>query len=60
MVVCICNALRENQVRDAARAGSATPACAYRSLGAKIRCGQCIPFAREIMQSARAIALQSH
>jgi bacterioferritin-associated ferredoxin len=56
MVVCICNALRENQVRDAARAGSSSPACAYRRLGAQVRCGQCIPFAREIIATAQATA----
>jgi bacterioferritin-associated ferredoxin len=56
MVVCICNALRETQVRDAARAGAASPSCAYRRLGAQVRCGQCIPFAREIIQDVRATA----
>ena len=56
MVVCVCNALREADVRDAARAGSRHPKCAYRRLGAEVQCGQCIPFAREIIQAARAVA----
>jgi bacterioferritin-associated ferredoxin len=56
MVVCICNALRENEIRDAVRAGSAHPKCAYKRLGCEIRCGQCLPFAREIIQAERAAA----
>lgn len=56
MVVCICNALRENEIRDAVRAGSSHPKCAYRRLGCEVRCGQCLPFAREIIQDERAAA----
>jgi len=56
MVVCICNAIRENQVRDAARAGSAEPRCAYKRLGCQVRCGQCLPFARQIIAAERALA----
>ena len=56
MVVCICNALRENEIRDAVRAGSAHPKCAYRRLGCQVQCGQCLPFAREIIQAERAAA----
>lgn len=56
MVVCICNALRENQVRDAARAGCRDPFSAYASLGCRPRCGQCVPFARELIASESAAA----
>jgi bacterioferritin-associated ferredoxin len=56
MVVCICNALRENEIRDAVRAGASHPKCAYKRLGCEIRCGQCLPFAREIIQAERAAA----
>jgi bacterioferritin-associated ferredoxin len=56
MVVCVCNAIRERDVRSAARNGSANPRCAYRKLGCQIRCGQCLPFAREIIEAERAIA----
>jgi bacterioferritin-associated ferredoxin len=56
MVVCICNAIREQDVRSAARDGSANPRCAYRKLGCQVRCGQCLPFAREIIKAERAIA----
>jgi bacterioferritin-associated ferredoxin len=56
MVVCVCNAIRERDVREAAR-GGATSACqAYRALGRQPKCGQCIPFAREIIDEERAAA----
>ena len=56
MVVCICNAIRERDVRSAAREGSVEPRCAYRRLGCQVRCGQCVPFAREIIKAERATA----
>lgn len=56
MVVCVCNAIREHDVRQAAR-GGATSACqAYKSLGLGSKCGQCVPFAREIIREERAAA----
>ncbi|HPU16939.1 MAG TPA: (2Fe-2S)-binding protein [Polymorphobacter sp.] len=58
MIVCVCNALGEAQVREAARAGSKRPACAYARLGCKPVCGQCLPFARQVIreESARETA----
>ena len=56
MVVCICNAIRERDVRDAARQGSTTACQAYRSLGCQAKCGQCVSFARAIIDSERAAA----
>ena len=56
MIVCVCNAIRESEVRAAARAGAACPTSAYRARGAKPRCGQCFSFAREIIAAERATA----
>jgi bacterioferritin-associated ferredoxin len=56
MVVCVCNAIRECQVREAARAGSMTACQAYQSLGRQPKCGQCVRFAREIIDKERAAA----
>jgi bacterioferritin-associated ferredoxin len=56
MVVCICNAIREKDVRSAAREGSCEPRSAYKRLGCQVRCGQCLPFARQIIAAERAIA----
>jgi bacterioferritin-associated ferredoxin len=55
--VCVCNALKERDVKDAARAaGKACPHAAYAQLGAKVKCGQCIPFAREVLGDASTYA----
>ena len=56
MVVCICNAIREQDVRAAARAGCPDPHAAYASLGRRPRCGQCVPFARDIIAAERSAA----
>jgi len=56
MIVCVCNAIRETQVRQAAREGASCPSSAYRCYGVKPRCGQCIPFAREIIATERSAA----
>jgi len=56
MLVCVCNAIREHDVRAAARAGAATTSDAYRALGRRPKCGQCISYAREIIDSERAAA----
>ena len=56
MIVCICNGIRESEVRQAARDGADCPTSAYRCFGRKPRCGQCFPFAREIISAERATA----
>ena len=56
MVVCVCNAIREREVRAAVRTGAACPMSAYASMGRRPRCGQCIPFARTIIADERATA----
>lgn len=56
MVVCVCNAIREKDLRSAARGGAASPCAAYATLGRRPRCGQCVPFAREIIEAERAAA----
>ncbi len=56
MIVCICNAIREDELRKAAREGASCPTSAYRARGQKPRCGQCFSFAREIIAAERATA----
>lgn len=56
MIVCICNAIRETDVRKAARDGAGCPTSAYAAMGRKPRCGQCFSFAREIIVAERATA----
>jgi bacterioferritin-associated ferredoxin len=56
MVVCVCNAIRETDVRCAAREGACNPGKAYARFGKRLQCGQCVPFARDIIRAERAIA----
>jgi len=50
MVVCVCNAIRERDLRDVARDGQLRCAkAAYAQLGREPKCGHCLPFARNII-----------
>ena len=55
MVVCICNAIREHQIRGVARQCQ-TPCQAYSALGCQAKCGQCSVVARGILDEVRAAA----
>jgi bacterioferritin-associated ferredoxin len=54
MIVCVCNAIRESDVRQAALEGASSPSSAYGRFGARPRCGQCFPFARQVIAAAQA------
>lgn len=57
MVICVCNNIREKQLRDAALRDDAVSACAtYRALGCRAKCGQCLPTAQAILTQARTAA----
>ncbi len=54
MIVCSCNAIREDEIRDAARRGSACPESAYASLGCEPQCGACLCYAQDIIDEEQA------
>ncbi len=56
MLVCICNALREKDVREAARMGARTACNAYALFGRKPKCAQCFKYAEDILEQERAVA----
>jgi bacterioferritin-associated ferredoxin len=56
MVVCVCNAIREKDLRAAVRCGSERPNDVYARLGRKPKCGQCLTFARNIISAGPAAA----
>ena len=56
MVVCICNAIREKDLRAAVRCCSEKPNDVYARLGRKPKCGQCLSFARDIISGSTATA----
>jgi len=58
MIVCVCNAIGEDEVRAAARAGAPCPKSAYAHLGCEAQCGSCLCFAQEIIDEERAQLLK--
>lgn len=53
MIVCVCNALTEDEVREAARGGATCPTNAYARLGCEPQCGCCLDYAQEIIDEER-------
>ncbi len=49
MIVCICNAIREKDVRIAAQQGARTASEAYATLARRPKCGQCFRFAESLI-----------
>ena len=54
MIVCICNAIREDELRAAARKGAKCPITAYASLDCEPICGCCLDCAQEIIDDEHA------
>jgi len=50
MIVCVCNAITENELRELAREGARTPEEAYAALGHEPQCGSCLCYADELMK----------
>jgi bacterioferritin-associated ferredoxin len=58
MIVCVCNAICEDEVRTAARAGAPCAKSAYAHLGCEAQCGSCLSFAQEIVDEERTQLLK--
>lgn len=58
MYVCICNGIRESELRCAARRCPGDPDAVYAALGKRPQCAQCLDDAAEILieERERAIA----
>jgi bacterioferritin-associated ferredoxin len=57
MIVCVCNAIREDELRAAARSGAPCPHSAYKSLGCEPQCGSCLPWAKDVIDEERSCIL---
>ncbi|MCC6826618.1 MAG: (2Fe-2S)-binding protein [Novosphingobium sp.] len=53
MYVCICNAIRETDLRSAARNCSGDADAVYEALGHRPQCGQCLDDAAELLIEER-------
>ncbi|MFN3835372.1 MAG: bacterioferritin-associated ferredoxin [Glycocaulis sp.] len=52
MYVCICNALKCSQFREAAISGAQDVTSAFKACGAKPRCGRCLEEAASVIEDA--------
>lgn len=55
MYVCICNAIRENELRRAARHVSGDAETCYAALGKSVCCGTCLDEADAIVSDEREL-----
>jgi bacterioferritin-associated ferredoxin len=53
MIVCVCNAITEDELRELARSGLRTPEEAYQMLGHEPQCGSCLVYAQQLIDEAR-------
>lgn len=53
MFICICNAIRETELRSAARQCSGDADAVYEALGHRPQCGQCLDEAAEVLIEER-------
>lgn len=56
MYVCVCAAVTERQIQQAASAGATTLQDLRRELGVSAECGRCASCARQCLREARADA----
>ena len=49
MIVCVCNAITEKEVRAAAAKGARTPEAAYATYDCEPQCGCCLDYAQELI-----------
>ncbi len=57
MYICICNAIREKDIRGAARCHAGRAEDIYGRLGFKPQCRQCLEDADDVISDERACAL---
>jgi bacterioferritin-associated ferredoxin len=53
MFVCVCNAIRERELRTAARCHLGDPDAVYEKMGKPAQCGQCYEEAADILAEER-------
>ena len=57
MYVCICNAIRESDLRCAARCVPGNAEAVYAAMGKTPNCGQCLCEAEEVLEEERELGI---
>ncbi|HWJ68843.1 MAG TPA: (2Fe-2S)-binding protein [Sphingobium sp.] len=60
MLVCICNAISEDELRNIARQGISDPEKAYAALGKRPNCGTCLDHADDILFAEQRRQTSTH
>ena len=55
MIVCVCNAIREDELRASAREGASCPLQAFASLDCEPQCGCCLDYAQEVIDDEHSV-----
>ncbi len=58
MYVCICNAIREGELRNIARRVPGDAVACYAAMGKQPNCGQCLVEADEVVREEREMAFE--
>ena len=59
MIVCICNCIKESDIRAKRDAGTATSSDLFRSFDCEPRCATCVPEIEELLQPAYSASSSS-
>jgi len=54
MILCNCNAIRDDDIKAAARRGCPCPESAFRSLGCEFECGSCRDHVEDVIATERS------
>jgi bacterioferritin-associated ferredoxin len=60
MYVCICNAIRESDLRQAARISRCDVEALYARMGKRPQCAQCLEDAEDIILEERTMTAECH
>lgn len=60
MYVCVCNAIRENELRHCARRTEGNAEAVYETLGCQPQCCMCLEEADEIIREERQLDRRPH
>jgi bacterioferritin-associated ferredoxin len=55
MYVCLCNRLTDRQILAQSQGSTCSVEALYQSLGVKLKCGKCLPIAREMLEAGTGI-----
>ena len=59
MYICVCNAIKECELREAARCHAGDPDTVYEKLGKRPQCGTCLDEAAQILIEERGGTVQT-